>query len=360
MTGGPSYSKLDRALHRLAFGSAAVQETAADLEGALFGKRYRHVAVERPIFVTSLPRAGTTVVLEILARVPGIATHTYRDMPFVLAPVLWEMLSRSFRRHSELRERAHGDGLAVGYDSPEAFEEILWRKFWPGKYGPRRIARWSVDEDAPGFADAFRDHMRKIIALRAGGAPAPRYASKNNANIARIGLIRRLFPDSILLVPLRDPLAQAVSLLRQHVRFSELHGRDPFARQYMHDIGHFEFGALHRPIEFPGVDQALAGYDPGTLDYWVAYWECAYRQVLNERSSIVLMSYEALCAEGVTVISALAEPLGIPTTALVTALGDRMWAPRERAADLKVEDADLERRARALHQELLGWSVPRP
>ena len=29
-------------------------------------------------------------------------------------------------------ERAHGDGMTIGYDSHEAFEEVLWRAFWPG------------------------------------------------------------------------------------------------------------------------------------------------------------------------------------------------------------------------------------
>jgi len=353
----PNYSSFDRALHRLAFGSPAIQETAADIEGLLFGKRYRDVVVERPIFVTSLPRAGTTLVLEILARVPGIATHTYRDMPFVLAPVLWDALSRSFRRPSDLKERAHGDGMAVGYDSPEAFEEILWRRFWPHKYGSDSIALWTAEENQPGFADAFCDHIRKIIALRAGGVPGGRYASKNNANIARIGLLRKLFPDGIILVPVRDPVDQAVSLLQQHRRFGELHARDAFARQYMHDIGHYEFGELHKPLAFAGLDRIRAQYRPDTLDYWVAYWECAFQHVLAARASVVFVSYETLCASGPGLMRALAEPLAIPAEALVTALGDRVWAPRQRQPGATVNDADLEHRVRALYQELLESSL---
>ena len=357
MSEEPNYSSLDRALHRLAFGNLAIQETAADIEGVLFGERYRHVVLERPIFVTSLPRAGTTLVLELLARVPGIATHTYRDMPFVLAPVLWDALSRSFRRPSNLKERAHGDGMAVGYDSPEAFEEILWRRFWPHKYGSDSIALWTEEENQPGFAQAFVEHVRKIIALRVGGAPGARYASKNNASIARIGLLRRLFPDGVILVPVRDPVGQAVSLLEQHRRFGALHARDAFSRQYMHDIGHFEFGELHRPIAFAGLDRVRARYQPDTLDYWVAYWECAFEHVLIERASVVLLSYETLCASGPKLMPALAERLAIAPDTMVAALGDRMRAPRERQSDAKVTDANLERRARALHYQLLESSL---
>jgi hypothetical protein len=353
----PNYSTLDRALHRLAFANPAVQETAVDLESRLFARRFRHVAVARPIFVTSLPRAGTTLLLEVLAKVPGIATHTYRDMPFVLAPLLWDTLSKGFRRPSSLRERAHGDGMAVGYDSPEAFEEVLWRRHWPEKFRQDGIALWSDREDVRDFGEAFADHLRKIIALRAGATAGARYASKNNANVARIALLRRLFPDCLIVVPFRDPMTQAMSLLQQHRRFSDLHSRDEFSKQYMNDIGHLEFGQLHRPIEFAGVAEMRSRYKPETLDYWVAYWECAVRHLLNHRSDVVLMSYEALCAIGPDAMPPLAERLALPSDVLVRALGDRMRAERDYGPHLQVADPDLERRARALHRELMNSSV---
>ena len=357
MSGQQNYSALDRAIHRLAFSGPAVQETAADIESLLYGQRFRHIDVERPIFVTSLPRAGTTLVLELLARVPGIATHNYRDMPFVLAPVLWDAVSRSFRKTSDLRERAHGDGMAVGYDSPEAFEEILWRSFWPTKYANDRMALWSDDENSTAFRDRFVDHIRKILALRSHEGRRGRYASKNNANIARLGFLKKLFPDSVVLVPFRDPVGQAVSLLQQHVRFGALHRQDPFSKQYMSDIGHFEFGELHRPIQFDGMDDVRSRYRPDTLDYWVAYWERAFRHVLTYKGSVALMSYEDLCRVGPGMMPALAERLALSADALTEALGDRMRAPRDRGPDAAVEDADLDRRTRALYEEMQEASI---
>jgi hypothetical protein len=357
VNGEPNYSALDRALHRLAFANSAIQETAADIESSIFAARFRHIRVERPIFVTSLPRAGTTLVLEVLARVPGIATHTYRDMPFVLAPLLWDALSKGFRRPSHLRERTHGDGMAVGYDSPEAFEEVLWRAHWAEKFRNDHIALWTERDNPPQFRDAFFDHARKIIALRAEGAPAGRYASKNNANIARIRLLRGLFPDCVILVPFRDPLAQAKSLLQQHRRFSALHSTDGFSKQYMFDIGHFEFGHLHRPIAFAGVEEMRRRYGPDTLDYWVAYWECAIRHLLRHRDDFVALSYETLCERGPQVMPILAERLGIPPDMLVAALGDRMRSQRDHGHREQLQDPDLEPRVRALYQELLTSSV---
>ncbi len=139
-----NYSALDRFLHRIAFSAPSIQFTAADIEKKIFGAVYDNVKAAQPIFITSLPRAGTTLLLEVLQCFPSLATHNYRDMPFVMAPVFWSRLSSSFRKRAELSERAHGDGMQIGYDSPEAFEEILWRAFWPEKYSETGIALWGV------------------------------------------------------------------------------------------------------------------------------------------------------------------------------------------------------------------------
>jgi hypothetical protein len=113
-----NYSVLDRLLHRIAFSTPSIQLTAADIEKSVFGSVYETFVAAKPIFITSLPRAGTTLMLEVLHRFPSLATHTYRDMPFVMAPILWSRLSIAFRQGAESIERAHGDGMQFGYDSP--------------------------------------------------------------------------------------------------------------------------------------------------------------------------------------------------------------------------------------------------
>ena len=179
---GRAYSALDRTLHRIAFAAPLVQMTAADVENSIFARQIAEIEDRPPIFITSLPRAGTTVVLNALHDVPGVATHLYRDMPFVMAPMLWSKVSGGFARTATLAERAHGDGIMVGYDSPEAFEEVLWRQFWPKRFEQDQIPLWSKSDTNPEAVDFFRAHFRKIIALRTG--PGGRYVSKNNGNIA--------------------------------------------------------------------------------------------------------------------------------------------------------------------------------
>ena len=254
--GGPGqdgYSTLDRALHRVAFNTYAAQVSLADLEDRLYGKQMAHCDATRPVFVTALPRAGTTLLLECCAQLPEFASHCYRDMPFVLIPCLWSRFSARFQQTADSRERAHGDGMLINFDSPEALEEVLWQAFWKRHYGNDRIVPWQDEEDDE-FADFFRGHLRKIILLRRGDeAPQARYVSKNNLNIARTRLLHKLFPESSIVVPFRHPLHHASSMVEQHRNFLRIHEDDSFASEYMRAIGHYDFGANLRPIDFGGV-----------------------------------------------------------------------------------------------------------
>jgi len=142
MTFESRYGRLDRLLHDLAFHGIVAQKALAEIEDRLYARRIAEIDAARPVFVTALPRAGTTLLLEVLGTQRDFAAHSYRQMPFLLCPLLWDRLSRGFRRTAELRERAHGDGLQVGYDSLEAFEEVLWRGVYSVHFADS--VRWGV------------------------------------------------------------------------------------------------------------------------------------------------------------------------------------------------------------------------
>jgi hypothetical protein len=347
MSGPPGvpYGRLDRLLHRVAFANLDLQKGLCALENRLHAARLDPEAAARPVFVTSLPRAGTTVMLEALAGLPEFAAATYRHMPFTLAPLIWARFARGFARGGDTSERAHGDGIAVGLDSPEAFEEPLWMAFWPEHYRADAIEPWTAAAEAAGFADFFRAHMAKVVLL---APPARRYLSKNNANIARLGLIERLFPDATVVIPVRDPFAQVASLRRQHARFIELHARDPFARAYMEGLGHFEFGAALRPFAFADPGPAAADGP----DFWLAYWADAFERVLATAGPrVVLVDHDALSAAPERHLPLLATALGLEEPALLAAAAPRFHAtapvpPPPDAAPALVE------RAAAVHAEL--------
>ena len=166
MSFADSYGVFDRLLHRFAFATTWAQRGVADLEQKLFRRELDAVDPGAPVFVTALPRAGTTILLELLAGLDEFASHRYRDMPFVLTPMLWSRFVGSGDRDAAPQERAHGDGIQISQDSPEAFEEMLWRAFWKSHYKRDRIAPWSRC-DEPEFVEFLVAHMRKVIALRA-------------------------------------------------------------------------------------------------------------------------------------------------------------------------------------------------
>lgn len=291
------YSLLDRAVHRLAFGTSFAQQILCDLETRLYGEQIARQPVDHPAFITALPRAGTTLLLEVLSKHPDVVTHTYRDMPFVMSPVIWGRMSGKFQVDLAKRERSHSDGMLVNADSPEAFEEVLWLRQTPEALNHGGVAL-CPHETAKAIRAPLSDMIRRLIASRALDGPGtPRYVSKNNANIARIPALRNAFPDAHILVPMRAPLDHAMSLHRQHMRYLDIHAQSRFTKAYMKDIGHFEFGALHRPILFDGMEQVISQHDPRSLDYWIGYWICAYRH-LTGQADITFLDMERFTATG--------------------------------------------------------------
>ena len=165
MNFGDRYGTMGRLLHRIAFRAGTAQHALSDVEDALYADRIEGITADDPVFITSLPRSGTTILLKLLWQTGRFASHTYQDMPFVLCPLLWSRYTGQFAEEIEPTERAHGDGLEVSEESPEAFEEMSWKHFWPEHYREGHIRPWSPGDDNEEFNSFFRAHMRKVIAL---------------------------------------------------------------------------------------------------------------------------------------------------------------------------------------------------
>jgi len=346
------YSTLDRVIHNVAFGSHRLQRIMLDLETWLYRKRWSKVKADSPVFITSLPRAGTMIALQVLSRLSPFATHTYRDMPFVLTPYLWARISLALRRRSRLRERAHGDGLSISEDSPEAFDEVVWLRAFPQKYRADGIMLWKRADFT--FYDFFYEHMKKVISLHhnSGFASEVHYLSKNNANVARISVLKEMFPEAKILVMFRDPIEQSISMLRQHLNFSMQHERTPFVRKYMEDIGHYEFGLLHRPILFPGLKDLIADLEPESINYWIAYWISAFEHILC-LEGVNFVSYERFCSGADKSLAKLCRHLEIdvPHDEIQAAAALLRPPPVRRSGLYTVRD-DLWERAMRLYQAI--------
>ncbi len=350
MSFADSYGVFDRLLHRFAFATTWAQRGVADLEQKLFRRELDAVDPGAPVFVTALPRAGTTILLELLAGLDEFASHRYRDMPFVLTPMLWSRFVGSGDRDAAPQERAHGDGIQISQDSPEAFEEMLWRAFWRSHYPRDRIAPWSRC-DEPEFVEFLVAHMRKVIALRAREKPARRYVSKNNLNIARVPSLLDAIPGAALIVPLRDPVQHASSLLRQHQRFTSMHDEDAFARRYMEGVGHFDFGRNLKPVDFDGWMTGRDVSEADGLAFWLDYWVAAYRHVRAHagHERLLLVRFEALDDD--RTLDAIAGHADIAPDQL-RARAAILKPPAPRDVDTSAVPASTLDAAHALHAEL--------
>jgi hypothetical protein len=366
MSFGDSYGFIDRTLHRLAFKTLGYQAFLADMESSLFAKMLAAQPRPRPIFICGLPRCGTTLLLNLCHPLPEFASHTYRDMPFVLLPLLWNRFSSRFKRNNTLRERSHQDGIMINADSPEAFEEMLWMAFWDEHYTEDHIMPWD-DSPAQDFTTFFEAHMRKVIAVRRPEADeSVRYLSKNNLNICRIPLLLRMFPEAVCIVPFREPTQHAAASLRQHQRFRRMQSAERFIKEYMAGIGHFDFGENLKPINLHGWLDQPGVPDPSRLSFWLTYWLQVYSFVADrlelgdESERICLVSYEALCQEPEQVLESVAHRAGLGRIDALMDQAASIRPAKEHAVETHDLDDSLLRSAGQLQNRLCRLAQSQP
>jgi hypothetical protein len=262
-------------------------------------------------------------------------------MPFVLAPNLWRKLMRPARKDVAAAERAHGDRILVDVDSPESLDEVFWRIFAAEEY----IAPTHLKPHAPDPETTWKYVCYVNAILNAQDTRASRYLSKNNNNILRLGAIRRAFPQALILIPFREPMSHAGSLLRQHQNFLEMQAQDRFVRSYMSWLAHHEFGQDQRPFRF-GEDP-VSSHGTDTLAYWLELWCATYAWL--ERTApqdAIFVCYEDLCA-GPAVWNRLAEIAGVTSDGAED--GFRLSTTRANTA----ADPKLAEQASALYARLV-------
>jgi len=321
-----------------------------DLETDWLADAIGKVEIEKPIYVCGLARSGSTILLELLASLDGVATHRYRDFPPVFTPYMWNwLLDRLPKKRSEPVERGHLDGLLVTPESPEAFEEVIWMAFFPQIHDPAVSNLLDARSANPAFERFYGEHLRKILLTRGGR----RYLAKGNYNIARLGYIRKLFPDARFLIPVRDPVWHVASLIKQHRLFCEAERRNPRVLAYLRRVGHFEFGLDRRPIN-TGADQAVreiaalwrAGEEVrGSARYWSRIYGYLADTLdvdakLAEAARVV--RYEDLCEKPAETLRALLDHCDLtPSDDGLAALSGRIAAPSYYTPGFSPEELDI-------------------
>jgi hypothetical protein len=284
-----------------------------NLETRLLADEIAAAEVVQPVYVSGVARAGSTILLETLARHADLISHRYRDFPPVFTPYWWNrFLERAPQRQAPPAERTHRDGIAITPESPEAFEEIIWMAFFPDLHDPSGSDVLGGQTSHPEFEAFYRDHIRKLLRVRGGR----RYLSKGNYNVTRLEYLLKLFPDARFVIPVREPVWHVASLMKQHALFCQGETRHPAALRHMRQVGHFEFGLDRRPIKAgdpAAVARIVAAWERGDeVEGWSRHWDHVYRHVADRldanadlRAASMVVRFEDMCREPQATIRAL-------------------------------------------------------
>jgi hypothetical protein len=245
------------------------------MEARLLSEELARIPVSMPIYVAGLARSGSTLLHEIIAGHPGVATHRVKDYPMVITPYWWRQATARLAPVAP-RERAHHDKVMITTDSPDALEEMLWMAFFPRCHNPAVDNRLHAATRRRAFEDYYPTHMRKLLLAEHAG----RYVAKANYHIARLAYLARLFPDAKFILPIRAPVGHIASLVRQQEWFTLGHKSNPRALRFMQRSGHFEFGRDRRPIHLGdearvgAIRRAWSGKEE--VRGWALYWDMVY------------------------------------------------------------------------------------
>ncbi len=292
----------------------------ASLETTVLREEIDRLGIDRPVYVTSLPRSGTTILTEMLEQHPDLTCHHYSDFPNVWTPY-WRnyLLQKTRRQTPKFEERAHQDRIQVNNDSPEAVEEVLWMYFFPSTHDVQSDNVLDGTTRNSEFKVFYREHILKLLAIR----QATRYLTKGNYNVSRIRYILSLFPDAKFLIPVRDPVHHVASLGKQHALFNLASREDPRIPLQLAWSGHFEFGPDRTHVNFgnPQTSQAISdAWEQGReVEGWARYWAVTYQHILDQlhefpevRDACLLFRYEDFCARSATVIDAILDHCELP------------------------------------------------
>ena len=298
------YNFLERLVHRFALGFTFITKASFDFEETLCGS-IEDYTDEKHLFISGLARSGTTVLMNNILDSGKYKSLTYLNMPFVLMPNGWKKLNVLTSRNFGKKERVHGDGILVGPDSPEAFEEVFWRVFCGHDYIFKdRLRLQTINNDN---IDRFRKFVNHVLKSRENKEQS-RYLSKNNNNVLRFTGLLKTFPSSFIIATFREPLQQAISLLNQHKKFSSIHNENNFTLRYMNWLGHFEFGQNHKPFYF-GDDKSyfrLNSYSTYDINYWLLIWKNYYTYLINNLTpNVILFCFEKYCNNPYDILSNL-------------------------------------------------------
>ena len=302
--------------------------------------------IDRPVYVAGVARSGSTILLEALASHRAAATHQYRDFQGIFTPYWWHAyLQHVPTQPAKPCERAHGDGLMITPQSPEAMEEAIWMAFFCDAHNPTVSQVLDQRTENAKFETFYTDHLKKLLNLR----DATRYVSKGNYNVTRLQYLLKLFPDARIVIPVRNPLNHIASLMKQHRLFRTGEAANPRATVQLARVGHYEFGLNRRAIN-PNNDavtkEVTRLWERGEeVRGWALYWSSIYGWLADQldnddvlRRAAKVVRYEDLCESPHPELARLFEHTELDGADIIAEFSNRIAAPQYYRPDFSPQD----------------------
>ncbi|MBV8490146.1 MAG: sulfotransferase [Candidatus Eremiobacteraeota bacterium] len=291
-----------------------------NFESMMLAKRIAQTPVDRPIYICGLPRAGTTISLQMLSEHPDVAAHKYADFLLPYVPYAWNWLFPRVPVDAMRKPtpRIHRDRINVTRDSVEMCEEIIWGQFFHQIHDEERPSFLDASVSNPAFERFYRENIQKLLISRGRS----RYASKAIMCVLRMQYIRTIFPDARFLLYVRNPIDHIASMLKQDRIWDEIDRDDPRQIEIIELTGHHEFGKRQILPNVGNTEEVRAArrlFDSGEKVASRAHlWAYVYRFVLQQvasdeglRSAIAVVRYEDLCGKSAETIDSILAHTGL-------------------------------------------------
>ncbi|MGB6521125.1 MAG: sulfotransferase [Candidatus Cybelea sp.] len=291
-----------------------------NLESKMLQSRIATQTVDRPVYICGLPRAGTTITLQMLSEHPDVVTHKYADFLMPYMPYVWNQVFPRIPVDAMRKPvpRIHRDRIQVTRDSAEMGEEILWEHFFPFIHDESKYSVLDGSTSNPGFERFYVDHLRKLALVRG----RTRYVSKAIMCVVRMQYLRRLFPDARFLLYVRNPIDHIASMIKQDRIWAELERDDPRQIEIIELTGHHEFGP-HQVMANVGNPEMLHEirrlFDAGQVAqsrarYWAYVYGFVAKQLADDpqlKSRVCIVRYEDLCSDSLATIDRILAHTGL-------------------------------------------------
>ena len=292
-----NYSILDKLLFKIFLNNDIFQEVLFDVDKFFFYSKNKKI---KSLYITGLPRSGTTILLNELYKTGKFSSLTFQDMPFLLSPNIYNFLKKYFKiflliniwekffkkKNKKKYKRIHNDGIFVSDEMPEAFDEVFWRVFKRRKYiTQEKIEFHNID-------NFELDEFQKYVNIITFKENKNYYLSKNNINLLRLNNLCNL-KDSFFIITFRDPLFHSFSLAKTHKIICKEQKKNPFIINYMNHLVHHEFGLNIKNLNFR--NKFNTKYKNTDINFWLSYWIYVYENILKnykDAFNIKFLAYE--------------------------------------------------------------------